>query len=61
MMKKWFLLLVVLLLPLASGCQAVLLASAQAPEEAANLCREIQLLNLLNGLELTSWQNKEGK
>ena len=52
-MKKWFLLLVVLLLPLASGCQSVQPASAQVPVDTANLNREVQLLNLINGLELT--------
>lgn len=52
-MKKWFPLLLVLLLPLVSGCQSAQPASAQAPPETASLYREIQLLNLINGLELT--------
>ena len=52
-MKKWFPLLIVLLLPLVSGCQSAQLASAQAPPETASLYREVQLLNLINGLELT--------
>lgn len=52
-MKKWVLLLVVLLLPLASGCQSVQPASAQAVPEMMGLRREVQLLNLINGLELT--------
>lgn len=52
-MKRWFLLLVVLLLPLASGCQSAQPVSAQAPAETVGLHREIQLLNLINGLELT--------
>jgi len=51
-MKKWFPLLVVLLLPLVSGCQPVQPVSAQAPPEMAGLRREVQLLNLINGLEL---------
>jgi len=51
-MKKWFPLLVVLLLLLASGCQSVQPASAEAPPEIASLHREVQLLNLINGLEL---------
>jgi len=52
-MKKWFLLLVVLLLPLVSSCQSMQPASAQVPPETTSLRREIQLLNLINGLELT--------
>ena len=55
-MKKWFLLLVVLLLPLASGCQSVQPASAQASPEMVDLHRQVQLLNLINGLELTPEQ-----
>jgi len=55
-MKKWFLLLLVLLLPLASACQSVQPANAQAPPETASLRREVQLLNLINGLELTPEQ-----
>ncbi len=55
-MKKWFLLLIVLWLSLASGCRAALPVSAQTPEETSDLRREIQLLNLINGLELTSEQ-----
>ena len=55
-MKKWFLLLVVVLLPLASGCQSLQPVSAQAPPESGNLHREVQLLNLINGLELTPEQ-----
>ena len=63
-MKKPFLLLVVLLLPLVSGCQSVQPVSAQASPEIAGLPaplqaglrREVQLLNLTNGLELTPEQ-----
>jgi len=55
-MKKLFLLLVVLLLPLVSGCQSVWPVSAQAVPEIAGLRREVQLLNLINGLELTPEQ-----
>lgn len=55
-MKKWFPLLVVLLLPLVSGCQSVQPVSAQASPEIAGLRREVQLLNLINGLELTPEQ-----
>jgi hypothetical protein len=55
-MKKQFLLLVVLLLPLVSGCQSVQPVSAQASPEIAGLRREVQLLNLINGLELTPEQ-----
>ena len=55
-MKKPFLLLVVLLLPLVSGCQSVQPVSAQAVPEIAGLRREVQLLNLINGLELTPEQ-----
>ena len=55
-MKKMFLLLVVLLLPLVSGCQSVQPVSAQASPEIAGLRREVQLLNLINGLELTPEQ-----
>ena len=55
-MKKPFLLLVVLLLPLVSGCQSVQPVSAQASPEIADLRREVQLLNLINGLELTPEQ-----
>lgn len=55
-MKKPFLLLVVLLLPLVSGCQSVQPVSAQAVPEIADLRREVQLLNLINGLELTPEQ-----
>jgi len=51
-MKKWFPLLVVLLLLLISGCQPVRPARAQASPETASLHREVQLLNLINGLEL---------
>ncbi|MDY6876025.1 MAG: hypothetical protein SWK90_07500 [Chloroflexota bacterium] len=55
-MKKLFLLLVVLLLPLISGCQSVQPVSAQSPLEIADLHREVQLLNLINGLELSPEQ-----
>jgi hypothetical protein len=56
-MRRWLLLLIVVLLPLVSGCQVMQSASAQAPsEEEANLHREVQLLNLINGLELTPEQ-----
>jgi len=55
-MKKWFLLLPVLLLPLVSGCQPVQLINAQAPPEMASLRQEVQYLNLINGLELTPEQ-----
>ncbi len=55
-MKKWILLLVVVLLSLVSGCQSLQPVSAQAPPESGNLHREVQLLNLINGLELTPEQ-----
>ncbi|MDY7076310.1 MAG: hypothetical protein SXV54_05215 [Chloroflexota bacterium] len=55
-MKKWFLLPIVLLLLLVSGCQAAQEISAQSLPEMADLHREVQLLNLINGLELTSGQ-----
>ena len=41
-MKKPFLLLVVLLLPLVSGCQSVQPVSAQAVPEIAGLRREVK-------------------
>lgn len=52
-MKRWFAVawIGLLLLPLL-GCQPVPV-SAQAPPEPADLRRQIQLLNLINGLELT--------
>jgi hypothetical protein len=55
-MKNWFLLLVVVSLPLVSGCQSLQPVSAQAPPERGDLRREVQLLNLINGLELTPEQ-----
>jgi hypothetical protein len=54
-MGRWFIVAWIgLLLPLL-GCQAAPV-SAQAPPEEVDLHREIQLLNLINGLELTSEQ-----
>jgi hypothetical protein len=52
-MKRWFIAVWIgfLLLPVL-GCQSVPV-SAQAPPEEVDLQREIQLLNLIDGLELT--------
>jgi len=55
-MKRWFIVWIgFLLLPLL-GCQPALSANAQSPPETVDLRRQVQLLNLINGLELTSEQ-----
>ena len=56
-MKKWLLLLVTgVLLLTCYGYGAAPLAEAEEAPEIAELHREVQLLNLLNGLELTADQ-----
>jgi hypothetical protein len=55
-MKRWFVVLWIgLLLASLLGCQPVSV-SAQGPAEEVDLQREVQLLNLINGLELTPEQ-----
>ncbi|RLC63316.1 MAG: hypothetical protein DRI80_04225 [Chloroflexota bacterium] len=56
-MQQWVIVVGIglLLLPLL-GCQPALPASAQAQSDAVDLHRQVQLLNLINGLELTPEQ-----
>jgi hypothetical protein len=45
-----------LLLPLLVGCGLAAPVQAEEPNQAASLAREVQLLNLLNGLDLSNEQ-----
>lgn len=59
-MKRWIIVWIGFLLLLLTGCQPVLSASAQSPpltdSAEVDLRRQVQLLNLINGLELTPEQ-----
>ncbi|HET90509.1 MAG TPA: hypothetical protein ENN99_07205 [Chloroflexi bacterium] len=55
-MKRWFVVWIGFVLLSLVGCQPLSPAEAQAPPEKVDLHRQVQLLNLINGLELTPEQ-----
>jgi hypothetical protein len=54
--RRWFLVAWIGLLLTSLGCQPVPVSAQAPPEEKVDLQRQIQLLNLINGLELTPEQ-----
>lgn len=55
-MKRWYTMWIGVLLLSLVGCRPAQSVSAQSPPEVADLHRQVQLLNLINGLELTPEQ-----
>ena len=55
-MRRWFAVAWIGLLLTTLGCQPVPVSAQAPPEEKVDLHRQIQLLNLINGLELTPEQ-----
>ncbi len=55
-MKRWLAVWIGFVLLSLAGCRPLASAEAQAPPEKVDLHRQVQLLNLINGLELTPEQ-----